>query len=254
MPEAKNIGVMQQRPDGTMHPMKSVDVSYDQELPTPDVEIRYDDRQASQQTIEAEQELFEENYRAAHARRWKGQQRWMGRQNEEMRLVNILHPHAIIRKLREAGVDAAVEPAFIKVWVVDDKTGLLTLQEKTRSTARLWLHENAVYLKGTTESNAGRIGVSAWVWDDQLEKKVVKCLTSLQWDCGPEWSLMYFDALDVPVRERYRGWRTALLALIVNDVLTEDEVDRAFGPVIQNEASELYRETLQSYRERKAGR
>ena len=232
--------------------LKRVTGSYDDELPTPDVEIRYDDKPASQQTIEAEQELFEENYRAAHDRRWRGQQRWIGRRNEEMRLVNILHPHAVIRKLQYAGVDAALEPAVYSVWVPDDKTGLLVLQQKTRSNARLWLHDEAIYLKGTSETNAGRIGISAWVWDNGV--RVVKCLTSLQWDCGPEWSLMYFDEMDVPIRERYRGWRTALLALITNDVLTEDEVDRAFGPVIHNEASELYRETLQSYRERKAGR
>lgn len=231
--------------------LKEVTIPYDQELPTPDVELRYDDRESSQQTIEAEQELFEENYRAAHARRWKGQERWMGRANEEMRLVNILHPHAVIRKLREAGVDASIEAAVFWVWGVDDKTGLLVPMQKTRSTARLWLHDEAVYLKGTSETNAGRIGVSAWVWDNG--ERVVKCLTSLQWDCGPEWSLMYFDEMDVPIRERYRGWRTALLALITNDVLTEDEVDRAFGPVVKNEASELYCQTLQSYRERKAG-
>ena len=251
MPEAKNIVAMQQRPDGTMHPMKSVTTSYDEEMATPDFEIVYDDKPASQQTIEAEQELFEENYRSSFWRRWKGQERWIGKQNEEMRLVNIMHPHAIIRKLRDAGVDAAVEPAVTWAWVPDDITGLLTLHPKTRSTARLWLHDEAVYLKGTSETNAGRIGVSAWVLD-QGERKV-KCLTSFQWDCGPEWSLMYFDEMDVPIRERYRGWRTALLALITNDVLTEDEVDRAFGPVVQNEASELYLETLQNYRARKAG-
>ena len=231
--------------------LKPVTVSYDEELPTPDIEIVYDDRAASQQTIEAEQELFEENYRAAHERRWKGQQRWQGKRNEEMRLVNILHPHEWIRKLQSAGVDASIEPAVTMAWVPDDKTGLLILKPKARSNARLWLHGEAIYLKGTSETHAGRIGVSAWVTDaDGI--RVPKCLTSLQWDCGPEWSLMHFDALDVPTCEKYRGWRTALLALITNDVITEAEAERAFGFVVQNEASELYCETLQSYRERRA--
>ena len=242
MPEAGQIGSN----------MKRTTLSYDEELPTPQVEIVYDDKPASQQTIEAEQELFEENYRSAHERRWKGQDRWKGRRNEEMRLVNILHPHAVIRKLIEAGVDAGIEAAVVKVWEPNDTSGLLELHQKVRSTARLWLHDDVVYMKGTSETNAGRIGISAWVMDNGERR--VKCLTSLQWDCGPEWSLMYFDDMDVPVRERYRGWRTALLTLITNDVLTEDEVDRAFGPVVLNEASELYRETLQLYRERKAGR
>jgi hypothetical protein len=61
---------------------------------------------------------------------------------------------------------------------------------------------------------------------------------------------MYFDEFDVPIRERYRGWRTALLRLILSDVVTEAEAERAFGRVVENAASELYRETLQGYRER----
>jgi hypothetical protein len=242
MPEAGRIGSN----------LAEVTKSYDEELPTPNVEIKYDDRASSQQTIEAEQELFEENYRAAHARRWKGQERWMGRRNEEMRLVNILHPYDFIRKLQAAGVDASIEPAVDWIWSPDDKTGILVLTPKARSRARLWLHGEAVYLKGTSETNAGRIGISAWVKDG--DSILPKCLTSLQWDCGPEWSLMYFDEMDVPIRERYRGWRTALLVLITNDVVTEEEAERAFGPVTPNVASELYLETLQSYRQRKAGR
>jgi len=231
--------------------LKPVTVSYDEELPTPQVEMVYDERPASQQTIEAEQELFEENYRAAHERRWKGQERWVGRHNEEMRLVNILHPHDFIRKLQAAGVDASIEPAVFFAWVPDDKTGLSVLRPKARSAARLWLHGEAIYLKGTSETHAGRIGVSAWVKEGI--SRVPKCLTSLQWDCGPEWSLMHFDQYNVPTRERYRGWRTALLALILNDVVTEEEAARAFGPVTANEASELYLEALQNYRARKQG-
>jgi hypothetical protein len=228
--------------------LKRSEKNYDEELPTPAIEMTYDDREGTQQTIEAEQELFEENYRAAHERRWKGQQRWMGRRNEEMRLVNILHPHDVMRKLQSAGVDASIEPAVTWVWIPDDETGILVLRPKVRSTARLWLHDHVIYHKGTSETNAGRIGISAWI--NEGSERRVKCITSLQWDCGPEWSLMYFDALDVPIRERYRGWRTALLALITHDVLSEEEVDRAFGPVVENEASELYRETLQHYRAR----
>lgn len=230
--------------------LKRVTCSYDEELPTPNVEIVYDDSADNQQTVEAEQELFEENYRNAEARRWKGQERWIGQVNEAMRLVNILHPHEVMRKLQSAGVAAAIEPAVYKVWEPDSETGILTIHEKTRSSARLWLNEHVVYRKGTSENSAGLIGVSAWVRDEN-GNRVARCITSLQWDCGPEWSLMHFDEFAVPIREKYRGWRTALLALILRDVITEDEVDRAFGPVVENHASELYRETLQSYRQLK---
>lgn len=232
--------------------LKRSTLSYDEELPTSEVEIVYDDRHISTATIEAEQELFEENYRSAYARRWAGQQRWMGKRNEELRLVNILHPHDFIRKLQAAGVEADIEPAVRFIWVPDDKTGLLTIHPKARSNARLWLHDFVVYRKGTSETHAGLIGVSAWVKNSNSGEREVRCLTSLQWDCGPEWSLMYFDQMDVPIRERYRGWRTALLRLITNDVITEDEAIKAFGPPSSDEAAELYLETLQAYRNRKA--
>lgn len=222
--------------------LKPTGKTLDEELPTPDVEIKYDDREGTQQTIEAERELFEENYRNAWERRWKGQERWQGRQNEEMRVVNIMHPHTWIAKLQDAGIDASIDPAVTWVYAPHDKSGILVLQPKVRSNARVWLSEHVTYMKGTAQTHAGRIGVSGWV------EGMPKCITSLQWDCGPEWSLMRFDQYDVPTNERYRGWRTALLALITHDVLTEEEVNRAFGPVVENEASELYRETLQVYR------
>jgi hypothetical protein len=241
MPEAGQVGSN----------LKTVTTSYDDELRTPDVEMKYDDREGTRQTLEAEQELFEENYRAAHERRWIGQVRWVGRRNEEMRLVNILHPHDVMRKLQAAGVSASIEPAVTWVYAPDDKTGILVRKLKVKSSARLWLHDEVVYQKGTTATHAGRIGVSAWVKEED-GTLVPRCLTSLQYDCGPEWSLMHFDEFDVPTTERYRGWRTALLVLITHGVLTEAEVDRAFGPVVENEASELYRETLKAYRERTA--
>jgi hypothetical protein len=228
--------------------LKRSEKSYDEELPTPDVEIKYDDREGTTQTIEEEARVFEENYRAHYEHRWKGQERWMGRENEAMRLVNILHPHEVIRKLQRAGVDATIEPAVVWVWATGP-AGILVPTPKARSSARLWLNDDVVYMKGTSETHAGRVGVSAWVWKNG--RLTPQCVTALQWDCGPEWSLMHFTEFDVPTSEKYRGWRTALLALIVSGVLTEDEVNRAFGPVVENEASELYRETLQHYRERR---
>ena len=64
---------------------------------------------------------------------------------------------------------------------------------------------------------------------------------------------MGFDAWNLPISERYRGWRTALLQMILKDVITEEEVDRAFGPVSLNRASELYRESVQRHRSMRKG-
>jgi hypothetical protein len=65
---------------------------------------------------------------------------------------------------------------------------------------------------------------------------------------------MKFDEFDVPQYERYRGWRTAILRLIQDEVVTEEEVERAFGPVVHNEASELYLEQLNYFRKTRGER
>ena len=161
----------------------------------------------------------------------------MGRENEEARLVNILHPHAVFQKLKDAGVDCSIEPATDWVWDIDAKTGLAMPKQRQRSNARFWLHDNVIM---------DRVGISAWVWKDG--ERVAQYITYLQYPQGPEWSVMRFDEYDVPTSEKYRGWRTAMLRLIQEGVLAEEEVDRAFGPVAMGEVSELYREQLQAYR------
>jgi hypothetical protein len=192
---------------------------------------------SSAELIDAEQKLWEENYRARAPYRWEGQERWQGRENEEMRLVNILHPHAVFQKLRDAGVECSIEPAIDWVWDIDHKTGLTVPLQRTRSAARFWLHDVVI---------RDRVGISGWV--QRNGRRTVQYITYLQHPLGPEWSLMKFDDFDVPTYERYRGWRTALLRLIQEEVVTEDEVDRAFGAVTENAASELYLEQLDAFR------
>jgi hypothetical protein len=218
--------------------LKRVECSYDEELPTPVVAepLPYTDTE-SQELIEAEQKLFEENYRARAAYRWQGQERWMGRENEEMRLVNILHPHAVFQKLKSAGVDCSIESAVEWVWDIDHKTGLTIPVQRTLSAARFWLHDIVI---------KDRVGISGWVWRNG--RRTMQYITYMQYPRGPEWSLMRFDSFDVPTYERYRGWRTALLRLIQEELVTEAEVDRAFGPVQENEASQLYLEQLEDFR------
>jgi len=218
--------------------LKRTEKSYDEELPTPVIEnpLPYQETH-NQQLIEEEQRMYEENYAARHSQRWEGQERWMGRENEEARLVNILHPHAIFQKLNNAGVNCSIEPAMDQVWDIDHKTGLAVVKQRTLSNARFWLHD--VVIKD-------RVGISAWMWKDG--QRVAQYVTYLQYPVGPEWSVMRFDEFDVPRSEKYRGWRTALLRLIQEGALTEEEVDRAFGPVSMGDVSELYREQLEDLR------
>jgi hypothetical protein len=226
--------------------LKRVTTSYDEELAvSPETLAHYNslpkDGESTPQMEDAVDEAFAENYAAREQFRWEGQERWIGRENEEMRLVNILHPHRFFRKLQRAGVDARIEAPTFDVWAIDDETGKPVSIKRNRSHGRIWLHDEAIQ---------GRIGISARVWDRQSRRYIIKRVTYLQFPYSPEWSLMHFDMFDVPIRERYRGWRTALLHLLLAGVLTEDEVDRAFGPVSLSSVSLFYRKMLYDKRRR----
>lgn len=229
--------------------LKRVTTTYDEELAVRQEAINYynslpKDGDSTPAMEDAVEEAYVKAYAAASRARWKGQERWQGRENIERRVVNIMHPHDVMRKLQRAGVDARIEASVYYVTMADDKTGLPVQVKKPRAVGRIWLGDEAVQ---------GRIGIFGWVNDARTETRCVKLLSSLQYPCGPEWSVLYFNEWNVPTTEQYRGWRTALLQMILKDVLTEDEVDRAFGPVVLNPASELYRQQLQSHRARRKG-
>ena len=70
--------------------------------------------------------------------------------------------------------------------------------------------------------------------------------------CGymPEYSVMTFDEHDLPLAEKYRGWRTVLLRLITQGFASEARVDGVFGAPPVNAISRRYREQLWRYRNR----
>lgn len=215
-------------PDHIRRAMNAPEVDYDTELDdpryhTPEVlaglrAMRERYVKSSNQNIEEALRQWEMSYsmESTKAQRWDGQKRWMGKENEEMRLVQIMHPYKFLRKLRGAGVDARVE---------EDKD------------ARIWLNKGTVL---------GRIGVNARIYGE------IRTVTTLQYPYAPEYSIMRFNDYDVPTEERYRGWRTTLLSLIVSEVITEKEAERAFGPAV-GPASEFYRQQLQINRKVRMG-
>ena len=198
-------------------------------------------------------ELYEANCAKAKDEQLPGQERWEGREAEESRMVNILHPSQVMRKLRLAGVDA---------------------REQEHPNARLWLND---WTRG------GMVGVNAWVAPQEMDeegylyelstattqrvkdivtdnwmacregRKVRRTITSLQEPYGPEYSIMRFSERGVATKEKFRGWRTAMLVLIVAEVLTEAEVERAFGPAL-GPAGAWYRAQLQIWRQIKIGK
>lgn len=208
--------------------------------------------------VEESLELFELNCEKAKLQHLPGQGHWgmderEREQIERTRMVNILHPNTIMRRLRYAGIDARTEE---------------------HPNARLWLND---------WTRQGLVGINAWVLPQEMDedgyllglsqassqaqkdlltenfmaaragRRVRKTLTSLQDPYGPEWSILRFNDRGVAVKEKFRGWRTAMLVLIVAEVLTEQEVDRAFGSPV-GEAAAWYREQLQTWRQIRVGR
>jgi hypothetical protein len=65
---------------------------------------------------------------------------------------------------------------------------------------------------------------------------------------APELSIMDFDEHGIPLAEKFRGWRTCLLQLILKSAITEAKADEVFGKPKTTEAFHRYNATLQSFR------
>jgi hypothetical protein len=59
-----------------------------------------------------------------------------------------------------------------------------------------------------------------------------------------EWSVLRLDAHNLPNGERFRGWRTVLMQLIIKGIMTEERAHRIFGKPTGGIVSSIYRKTL----------
>jgi hypothetical protein len=85
------------------------------------------------------------------------------------------------------------------------------------------------------------------VQKDEVSGLEVGCWTA--YGVMPEYSLMAFDSHGVPLSEKYRGWRTCTLQLILKGFLTEEIVDKVFGKA-HGPSSDRYLSTLYAWRNR----
>lgn len=51
---------------------------------------------------------------------------------------------------------------------------------------------------------------------------------------APELSVMRFDDHGVPTNEKYRGWRTVLMQLLLHGFITEEQINKYFPPARQD--------------------
>ncbi len=65
---------------------------------------------------------------------------------------------------------------------------------------------------------------------------------------APELSVMRFDSHGVPLSEKYRGWRTSLLQLILKGIISQKKSEEIFGRPPVTPAFHRYNATLQQFR------
>lgn len=75
-----------------------------------------------------------------------------------------------------------------------------------------------------------------------------KYVCAVQAGFMPEYSVMRFDEHDLPIAEKYRGWRTVLLRLIMQGFITEAAAHCVFGEPPMGDVSRRYRNHLWNYR------
>lgn len=164
---------------------------------------------STQEGLEKAQMLFEINQRMQQKDQWDGQGRWLGKENEEMRKVNIITPFTFMRRLCRV------------------------------------IGESRVFMSKTAVNS--RAALTCWLRDAKTNERKKMQVGTLQYPCGPEWMIMRVNEYGVPTTAKFLGWRTPLLAMIRVGVISEEEAHKAF-PLTEGPASEWYREQLMAIR------
>jgi len=184
------------------------------------LELEKREARNSQELAEKAHMLHELNERAMNPNQWDGQGRWIGKENEEMRVVNIMTPQQFLKRLEAVIGEGRV---FLNRFAVLKRIALLAPNKGFK---------HGLIIPGMSNS----------------EEKLLQVGT-LQFPCGPEWMVMRFDEYGVPTSAKYLGWRTALLSMIDLGVITEREAHRAF-PLATGPAGNWYRQQLKAMRDR----
>jgi hypothetical protein len=164
----------------------------------------------SQEAAEKAQMIWEINERMQQPDHWDGEGRWIGKDNEAMRLGQVLSPFKFMQKLYASGIPE--KRVWLNTFAVNKRAALLARELDLT--------------KGTRD---------------------VVQVGTLQYPLGTEWMILRFNEHGVPTTAKYLGWRTALLSMITLGVLTEKEAHKAF-PVGEGPASAWYREQLMMLR------
>lgn len=236
-----------------------------------------------QEAIEKAWMLHELTAESVKGQKWDGQQRWEGKENEEMRHGRLLTPQQFHGELcKVIGTERVLlSPHAVKV-SPNDKSARVGLYIKnpewtpgTPEAVKVYKQEEAKDLRERGEAElvkakrlrasghnaeadrtfnmAGEMAKAATEIlmelsaEAQLAPKEFLRVGTLQWPLGTEWMVMNFNQYGVPTTAKYLGWRTALLTMVRTRVITEREANKAF-PVGSGHAADWYSQQMQTMR------
>lgn len=194
--------------------------------------------------LEKAEELHEINEMLSSRAKWDGQGRWMGNYNEEARKVNPMTPTEFIKKLQSIpGVSAEWDPPTRLTRVENPDYNPFEIVQEAQQYIDLHVvkSDKKIYLGNRVILN--RVALNAKVRSLENDEIEERRINTLQVPYGPEWTVMRFDEYGIPVNEKFHGWRTALLSLITNRVITVRQAHKAFGEP-QGEASLFYKQQI----------
>lgn len=192
-----------------------------------------------QEYLEKTAMLFELNASSKAGEHWDGEERWKGRDNEEMRQGQVLKPIDFYRRL--VAYLGGSSDITVRDYVVNGEI------VPTIGNGRILLGRHA---RRIGETGAYRVPLLALMRKQlaltvpgHLNPEEPVYLCSLQYPLATEWMVMRFDEFGVPTSAKHLGWRTALLTMIRLGVISPKEAERAF-PLGSGPASSWYREQL----------
>jgi hypothetical protein len=187
------------------------------------LEKEKNDAQSSQEMLEKTAMLHEANQRAARKNLWDGQGRWLGKAAEEMRIVNILSWQQWLGRLTKV--------------IGEDR---VFVSEGMRAGRK-----NVLVPKQGAGGRGQRLASPYSLIPDPSPYEPVATIQPV----NPEWMVMRFSEYGEPTCPKYLGWRTPLLSLIAQRIITEKEAHRAF-PLGSGPAADWYRQQLFELRSR----
>lgn len=231
-----------------------------------------------EQIIEMHWRIHETNAELQRKDQWDGQERWQGKDNEEMRKGRLLTPYEFYTRLCEViGRERVILlPNLVKTHPLAN-AGRLALVVKNpnysgikpptelknaqaqkirqeglakMNLAKKYRARGLNALADTTFDQAGELARAATEMlieasaEVQLAESEFLRVGTLQWPLGTEYMLMNFNEYNVPTTAKFIGWRTALLTMVRSGAITEEEAQEAFPCDATDQAASWYREQL----------